>query len=597
MDIDLERRIKETIDQLSQWTNDNIDYDQMDPIAKMMFIALIGEGRKLKDYVDYAEQRIFERYSSTFIPYEKEGAIPAIALIQPAFRYPEKDGGTVSVKNGALFTARNSNGRQTLNFIPLFRTMLIPYTQICIVKSNLLSFGQDSRSIKMEEKPNIVWIGITTNTEIESLHGLSLFITGTNGIMPHEIRVGSEDKRLVFSTMNEFENLEMIEPFDAQQSSEKFFSIIQKWKEQLMIYEDNVLVYLTDDIHDRDLFKPRAFPKLFRKWLENETLDRFNTNTLWLKLEFPEGYTVPDSFKISLNVLPVVNVDVNNLTLTPSSPIAKLQKQDNSFFLSVLETSTDSHKQGYSKTSEEIIIRDFDASCYNNNDLYRDVRNLYNRFVDDYYAFVEFNGIRDGEVLKHLRETINKTGKSVVEKNIKDKFDSGTYAMKIMNQDSLTTSTKVFFLTTQGKMGNTLLEMEMENKKLPSIKPKVPIIVAPGGGSDKASADERYEHLRYYSLTNDRLYTKMDIDAFLRKEIIAEFGKEEFKRIFIKINIEGAGGQYSLQRGLYVDIEFKDKKNYDKATALSFDKLMRQKIEGRSCIAMPIVVELKNLEI
>lgn len=597
MDIDLERRIKETIDQLSQWTNDNIDYDQMDPIAKMMFIALIGEGRKLKDYVDYAEQRIYERYSSTFIPYEKEGAIPAIALIQPAFRYPEKDGGTVSVKNGALFTARNSNGRQTLNFIPLFRTMLIPYTQICIVKSNLLSFGQDSRSIKMEEKPNIVWIGITTNTEIESLHGLSLFITGTNGIMPHEIRVGSEDKRLVFSTMNEFENLEMIEPFDAQQSSEKFFSIIQKWKEQLMIYEDNVLVYLTDDIHDRDLFKPRAFPKLFRKWLENETLDRFNTNTLWLKLEFPEGYTVPDSFKISLNVLPVVNVDVNNLTLTPSSPIAKLQKQDNSFFLSVLETSTDSHKQGYSKTSEEIIIRDFDASCYNNNDLYRDVRNLYNRFVDDYYAFVEFNGIRDGEVLKHLRETINKTGKSVVEKNIKDKFDSGTYAMKIMNQDSLTTSTKVFFLTTQGKMGNTLLEMEMENKKLPSIKPKVPIIVAPGGGSDKASADERYEHLRYYSLTNDRLYTKMDIDAFLRKEIIAEFGKEEFKRIFIKINIEGAGGQYSLQRGLYVDIEFKDKKNYDKATALSFDKLMRQKIEGRSCIAMPIVVELKNLEI
>ena len=31
---------------------------------------------------------------------------------------------------------------------------------------------------------------------------------------------------------------------------------------------------------------------------------------------------------------------------------------------------------------------------------------------------------------------------------------------------------------------------------------------------------------------------KMDIEAFLRKEIMAEFGKDEFKRIFIKINIE-----------------------------------------------------------
>ena len=116
------------------------------------------------------------------------------------------------------------------------------------------------------------------------------------------------------------------------------------------------------------------------------------------------------------------------------------------------------------------------------------------------------------------------------------------------------------------------------------------------GGADKASADERYEQLRYFSLTNDRLYTKMDIEAFLRKEIMAEFGKDEFKRIFLRINIEGVGGETSLQRGLYIDIEFKDKKNYEKAIQNSFDKLMKQKIEGKSCISMPIVVELINLE-
>ena len=136
----------------------------------------------------------------------------------------------------------------------------------------------------------------------------------------------------------------------------------------------------------------------------------------------------------------------------------------------------------------------------------------------------------------------------------------------------------------------------MENKKLPPLKPKVPVVVAPMGGTDKASADEHYEHLRYYSLTNDRLYTKMDVDAFLRKEIMAEFGKEEFKRIIIKISIEGAGGLYSLQRGLYIDIEFKDKKNYEKAVHDSFDKLIKQKIESKSCIAMPIIMNLKNLE-
>ena len=73
----------------------------------------------------------------------------------------------------------------------------------------------------------------------------------------------------------------------------------------------------------------------------------------------------------------------------------------------------------------------------------------------------------------------------------------------------------------------------MENKKLPAIEKDMVVMVSGMGGADKASVDDKYELLRYYSLTNDRLYTKKDIEAFLRKEIIAEFGKEEFKRIFI----------------------------------------------------------------
>ena len=136
----------------------------------------------------------------------------------------------------------------------------------------------------------------------------------------------------------------------------------------------------------------------------------------------------------------------------------------------------------------------------------------------------------------------------------------------------------------------------MDNKRLPAIEQKVAVVIPGMGGRDKASPDERYELLRYYSLTNDRLYTKMDIDAFLRKEIIAEFGREEFRRIFIKISIEGVGGETSLQRGLYIDIDFKDKKNYQKAIMMDFDKQLLQKIENKSCIAMPIIMIFHNLE-
>ena len=593
MDIDIERRVNEAIEQLQKISIDEIDFDQMDPVAKMMLIALVNEIQKVQDYIDGTAQRIVERYSSDFIPYANVNAVPALALIKPTFK---KDSGIINVGTGASFSYKTTNSKFPINYIPLLNTSLIPHSDLFTLTPRRMSYSQGTHTIKMD-KPNCVWVGITTKTELESIQGLSLLITGTNGILPEHIYAGIEDKELDFATMREMENIEMAEPFDAQQSSGQFFSFINVWKNCLLNMEDASLIYLTDTIKDRDLFKPRAYPRIFQQWLEDEALDCFDPSTLWLRLEFPQGYIVPDTCRVNINVLPVVNVDVNSLTLTQASPIAKLQKQEDSFFLTILETSTSSHKQGFNMSAEEIIVRDFDASCYHNGNLYRDVRNLYNRFIDDYYAFIEYNGIKDGVVLKQLRETINRLGKSVGEKNVKFKFDSGTYVMKNMNQYPLTTSTKVSYITTHGKVGNMPKNGEtMENKKLPAIEQKVPVVVSAMGGADKASADERYELLRYYSLTNDRLYTKMDIEAFLRKEIMAVFGKSEFKRIYIRISIEGAGGVSSLQRGLYIDIMFKDKKNYDKAARDGFDKLIQQKIENKSCISMPIVLTLKNLE-
>lgn len=597
MDIDIERRVNDAIERLRAYSVKEVDFAQMDPVAKMMLVALINECQKIQDYVDGTSQRLLERFCSDFVPYEKIKAIPAITLLNPKFK-PKKDLSIVNVGTGAAFTYtyQSDDLKQSLNYIPLLNTSLLPYSDLFVLTPNRLSFSTGSRVVSMGEA-NVMWIGIVTKVDIESLQGLSVLIKGTSGIMPEHIYVGAENKEVDFSSVCNMENIEMAEPFDAQQASGQFFSFVNVWKQCLSNMEDAALFYITDGIRDRDLFKPRAYPRMFQQWLESEVLDCFDANTLWLQLEFPKGFVVPDSCDVVVNVMPVVNVDVNSLTLTHTSPIAKLQKQDDSYFLKIIETSSSAQKQGFDRLSDEVIIRDFDATCYHNGDLYRDVRNLYNKFTDDYYAFIEYNGIKDGEVLKQLREAINKLRKSVGDKNARFKFDSGTYVMKNINQYPPTTATKVSYMSTMGRIGNAPQVGEsMENKKLPAIEQKVTVVVGGMGGADKASADEQYEQLRYFALTNDRLYTKMDIDAFLRKEILAEFGKSEFKRIFIRISIEGAGGQMSLQRGLYIDIEFKDKKNYEKAISCSFDKLMKQKISMKSCIAMPINVKLKSLE-
>ena len=402
--------------------------------------------------------------------------------------------------------------------------------------------------------------------------------------------------------MNRMEDIEMLEPFDAQQMSTRFLSIIEYWKERLQELPDGVLVTITDKIRNRDLFKKRAYPRVFQNWLESDVLNCFNEETLWIQIEFPENYIVNDDCEATLNAIPIVNVELNSVTLTQAAPVAKLQKQDNSFFVSVLETSNAAHKQGFSMSAEEFVIRDFDAHCYHHGDLYRDIRNLYNHFVEDYYAFIEYNGLKDGQDIKRLKELVNKIAKSVGEKNDKFKFDSGTYVMKNIKQATNNSVTKVSFLTTQGALGNMLDvtvnsgSSKLECKKLPVIESNVFVVVSASGGKDKATVDQRYELIRYYSLTNDRLYTKMDVEAFARKELIAIYGKEEFKRIFVNVHVEGTAGRDLVQRGLYVDIEFKDKKNYMLAVENNLEIKLQRQIIDNSCISMPITISLINLD-
>lgn len=594
MDIDIEKRINESIEYLKRVSPNKYGTQLGDPVAKMMLVTLLHECQKIQDYVDGLEDKIIDKYCEAFIPVEKISATPAIALVSPRFK-SQKMSEVGVIGNGAVFTYK-LGGRQAINYVPLFRTLAVPYQGLYVLTPQRLSCHAGSQSINMGKK-NALWVGIETKAEINCMDGVSILIRGTNGIAPLRISVETDSRSLEFAGMAYMENIRMVEPFDAQQSSGKFFSMIDRWKDHLLSIDDGTLVYITDSISDRDIFKPRIYPRVFQHWLESETLDCFKNESIWLQVEFPDGYVVPDDCSVVLNVFPVVNVDENSLTLTPSAPIAKLQKQDNSYFLQIIETSSNSLKQGFESLSEDIVVRDFDASCYNNGDLYRDVRNLYNHFIDDYYAFIEYNGIKDGEVVKLLREAINKVGKSVGLQNAKFNFDSGTYVMKNMNQNSSTLSTKVSFLTTLGKIGNTPRVGEMmENKKLPLFEKDVAVVVSAVGGTDKASADSRYELLRYYTLTNDRLYTRKDIEAFIRKEIILEFGKEEFKRIFYRIAVEGAAGEKHLQRGLYIDITFKDKKNLDHALAIAFDKQLHQKIENLSCISMPIIVALNGME-
>lgn len=601
MDLELQKKVNEVIAHLQMMMSESVDYQLMDPIAKMMLVALIYETQKIHDSLDSLDQRITERFCEDFIPASQVGAMPAIALVSPLFK-KNKDSDCVQINSDVSFSYKEKSSKTAINFLPLFKNTLVPFENIFLLTKNRMISKNCTCEIQMEH-PNILWVGIQTKAEIESLNGVSFFIKGNKNIYPQAISVvGNTIEPLEFCTMNSFEDIEMLEPFDAQQVSNRFISVVEYWKNILQEQSNGVLTTITDKTCNRDLFKKKAYPRVFQNWLESDILNNFNEDILWLQIEFPDDYVVEDDCQITLNVIPIVNIDINSVTLTQTAPIAKLQKQEDSFFLSILETSNVAHNQGFSMSTEEFVVRDFDAHCYHHGDLYRDVRNLYNRFIEDYYAFVEYSGLKDGQDIKRLKELVNKIAKSVGEKNDKFKYDSGTYVMKNIKHSTNSSVTKVSFLTTLGALGNKLndkvdsVDSKLECRKLPIIENNVPVVVSAMGGKDKATVDQRYELIRYYSLTNDRLYTKMDIDAFVRKELVAIFGKEEFKRISVNVHVEGAAGRESVQRGLYVDIEFKDKKNFLRAENLNLKVLLCNKIKNKSCIAMPLVVTIKSLE-
>ena len=83
MDIDLEKRVNQAIEELKLISPEQFDFNDMDPVARMLFISMLNEVQKVHDHVDEVSQQIVEKYCSDFIPHYKVGAIPSIAILVP----------------------------------------------------------------------------------------------------------------------------------------------------------------------------------------------------------------------------------------------------------------------------------------------------------------------------------------------------------------------------------------------------------------------------------------------------------------------------------------------------------------------------------
>ncbi len=185
MDNEIKKQVYEAVERLRRVLPGEIDFDNLDPVARMMLVALINEGQKLHDEIADTPRKIVERFCSDFVPYDKVSATPAITVVNPRFRtttFRE----TITVETGVSFQFKRKESKLQLNYLPLLRTLLLPHSNIHQLSHSMLKDNMGTIPLHTGY-PSRVWLGLQTDVEIESLKGLSFMVRSTGCIIPDHL--------------------------------------------------------------------------------------------------------------------------------------------------------------------------------------------------------------------------------------------------------------------------------------------------------------------------------------------------------------------------------------------------------------------------
>ena len=62
MDFELQKRVEETVKRLQNIAPEEVDMMSMDPVARLMLVAMEGETQKIIDQLNRLDQRIADRF-------------------------------------------------------------------------------------------------------------------------------------------------------------------------------------------------------------------------------------------------------------------------------------------------------------------------------------------------------------------------------------------------------------------------------------------------------------------------------------------------------------------------------------------------------
>ncbi|WP_106830229.1 hypothetical protein [Parabacteroides pacaensis] len=535
-----------------------------DPVAKMMLVAMAHQSCEIERQMDQTVSKLAERFCNQVLQRSYLQAQPAVAV--------------VSIGNGCecapyfidetdVFTYKAAK----CNYRPIFRSRIVPGKLVACFMNNLLL---QSNNVPIpatwpdNRHKDEIWLAFDAAGEVNTLE--DAMITFSHPLPSDSLTVEVGDVQIPLSLVME----------DVPHTLNSNFMLMEFWKKSLVYY--GLWLYRFGPCANRRTLHRGEIPAWIMDSYAQEIIEPFVGNRfLWIRIKSSKGISLPLDTAILLNSIPVVNYDIQDVKLSYSEPIQRLENdKTGTYFLDVVQNP---------EQAQEFFIRDFDVCQYDNERIREDITNLYHHYVNDYFAFVDNNSLHDGATLRSLRQSMMQVYDSL------DEYRSGNIrpyggAYAIRNPRNNQQPIVLTYFTTNGERGNLL----KRGTKLTSTNVgvgDVEALIDATGGRNKVKAPQTCKELaRYIVNSTDRIFTQIDLLQYCKVEFMRTFGEDVIRYCRISLSEDNISVDGHIEKCITIHFRFNSDNLREKVHDSDFFKYLEVNIGLRKSFGWNIKI-------
>ena len=497
MDIKVRNKVAELQRALEQ---DEQRISLSDPVAKMMLVAMAHQSCEIERKMDQTVARLSEQFCDQVLQRSNLQAQPAVSV--------------VNIGNGREYAPYYIDENDTFtykvakcNFRPIFRSRIVPGRIVACFMNNMLLQPNNTplqATWPDNRHKNEIWLAFDAAGEVNTLE--DAIIAFSHPLPSDMLMAEVGDVQIPMSLVME----------DTPRTLNSNFMLMEFWKKSLVYY--GLWLYRFGKCSNKRTLHRGEIPAWIMDSYAQEIIEPLVGNRyLWIRIKASKGISLPLNTAILLNSIPVVNYDIQDVKLSYSEPIQRLENDKTStFFLDVVQNQ---------EQAQEFFIRDFDVCQYDNERIREDITNLYHHYVNDYFAFVDSNSLHDGATLRSLRQSMMMVYDSLDEyRSGNSRPYGGAYAIR--NPRNNQQPMVLTYFTTNGERGNLLRRGGRLTSANAAVGDVEALIDATGGRNKVRDIKTRKELAKHIVNSNDRLFTKIDLLQYCKMEFMRAFGEE-----------------------------------------------------------------------